>query len=149
MRQFIVTNLFFLVLVMPAAAAEGLINVASNHSVGETADRLESILKEKGMTLFVRVKHSVGAQKVGVKLNPTELIVFGNPKVGAPLMQCQQSVAIDLPQKALVWQDDLGKVWIAYNDPKYLQGRHNVSGCEEILSKIEKALAGITAKAAE
>ena len=149
MRQLIITNLFFLILTMPAAAAEGLINVASNHSVVATADRLDSILKEKGMTVFARIKHSDGAQKVGVKLNPTELIVFGNPKVGAPLMQCQQSVAIDLPQKALVWQDNSGKVWISYNDPMYLQARHKINGCEEVLPKVAKALAGITAAAAK
>lgn len=148
MRQIVFTNLLLLALAVPAVAAEGLVNVVSNHSVSATADRLEAVLKEKGMTIFIRVNHSKGAQKVGVRLNPTELIVFGNPKVGAPLMQCQQSIAIDLPQKALVWQDDAGKVWVSYNDPRYLEGRHNITGCEEILSKIEKALAGISAAAA-
>lgn len=149
MRHIAYTSLFLLVLTVPALAANGLVNVASNHSVSATADRLEGVLREKGMTIFIRIKHSEGAQKVGVRLNPTELVVFGNPKVGAPLMQCQQTVAIDLPQKALIWRDDAGKVWISYNDPRYLEGRHNISGCEEILLKIEKALAGISAAAAE
>jgi uncharacterized protein (DUF302 family) len=74
----------------------------------------------------------------------TELIIFGNPKVGSPLMKCQQTVAIDLPQKALIWVDDQSKVWISYNDPRYLEKRHNISGCDEVIAKIEKALSGIT-----
>jgi uncharacterized protein (DUF302 family) len=77
-------------------------------------------------------------------MRETELIIFGNPKVGSPLMKCQQSVAIDLPQKALIWEDDESKVWISYNDPRYLEKRHNISGCDEVISKIDKALSGIT-----
>ena len=100
------------------------------------------------MTIFNRIKHSEGAGKVGIKLRDTELIIFGNPKVGSPLMKCQQSVAIDLPQKALIWEDEKHNVWISYNDPQYLVKRHNVSGCEEIVDKISKALAGITKAAA-
>lgn len=149
MRHIVATSLLFLVFAMPAAAGEGVIQVASSHSVDETAGRLEGILKEKGMTIFARIKHSEGAKKAGVELNPTELVVFGNPKVGAPLMQCRQSVALDLPQKALIWQDDAGKVWISYNDPRYLESRHGITDCEEILGKIEKALAAMTAAAAE
>ncbi len=125
-------------------AAEGMINVPSNFGVKETADRMESILNEKGMTIFNRIKHSEAAGTVGIELRETELIVFGNPKVGSPLMKCQQSVALDLPQKALVWEDDSAKVWISYNDPRYLEKRHDISGCEQVISKIEKALAGIT-----
>jgi uncharacterized protein (DUF302 family) len=75
-------------------------------------------------------------------------MIFGNPKVGSPLMKCQQSAAIDLPQKALIWEDDNDRVWISYNDPRYLEKRHNISGCEEVITKIEKALAGITKSAA-
>ena len=148
MKKYVLAVLTNLVFVMPAMTAEGVISVESNHSVGETADRLEGILKEKGMKVFNRIKHSDGANSVGVQLNPTELVIFGNPKVGAPLMKCQQTVAIDLPQKALIWQDDGGKVWITYNEPGYLQSRHSISGCEEVLSKVEKALAGITNAAA-
>jgi len=129
---------------IPVMAAEGMINVASDYNVKETADRLENILAEKGMTIFKRINHSKGAANVGIKMPETELFIFGNPKVGSPLMQCQQSVAIDLPQKALVWADDQGKVWISYNDPRYLKKRHNISGCEETIAKIEKALSGIT-----
>ena len=100
------------------------------------------------MTIFNRIKHSEGAANVGIELRKTELIIFGNPKVGSPLMKCQQSVAIDLPQKALIWEDADAKVWISYNDPGYLQKRHNIAGCEEVISKIKKALSGITKSAA-
>ena len=146
-------NLFFALIFVffvatPVMAVEGMINVHSSFNVKVTADRLESILNEKGMTIFKRVKHSEGASKVGIELRETELIIFGNPKVGSPLMECQQSIAIDLPQKALIWKDENAKVWISYNDPRYLQNRHNVTGCEEVISKVEKALSGIAKIAA-
>ena len=126
------------------AAADGIVNVSSTFTVQETANRMERILKEKGMTIFNRIKHSESASKVGIKLRSTELIIFGNPKVGSPLMKCQQSVAIDLPQKALIWEDSNAKVWISYNDPAYLKKRHAISGCDANISKIQQALAGIT-----
>lgn len=129
-------------------AADGVINVQSTFNVQETADRLENILNEKGMTIFKRIKHSEGAGKVGIELRETELIIFGNPKVGSPLIKCQQSVAIDLPQKVLVWEDRDSTVWISYNDPEYLKKRHDISGCEEVISKIKKALSGISKAAA-
>jgi uncharacterized protein (DUF302 family) len=121
-------------------ADNGIISIKSSHDVKTTVDRLENILREKGMTVFIRINHAEGAQKVGKKLRPTELIIFGNPKVGTPLMQCGQSVAIDLPQKALIWQDEAGQVWLSYNDPKYLASRHSIKECDEIIKKIEKAL---------
>lgn len=132
---------------IPAAAADGVVSVPSAYNVVETGDRLESVLGEKGMTIFKRIRHSEGAGKVGIDIRETELIIFGNPKVGSLLMKCQQSVAIDLPQKALVWEDDEAQVWLSYNDPRYLEKRHDMSGCEEIISKIEKALAGIAQSA--
>ena len=144
MKQIYLAALSVLFIAIPVMAADGVINVPSAFNVEETADRMERILNEKGMTIFKRIKHSEGAGKVGVDLRKTELIIFGNPKVGSPLMKCQQSVAIDLPQKALVWEDDKAKVWISYNDPRYLEKRHDIAGCEETISKIEKALAGIT-----
>lgn len=147
MKKAILMALAIVFIALPAAAADGMVNVQSTFNVEETADRMVSILKEKGMTVFNRIKHSEAAAKVGVELRNTELILFGNPKVGSPLMKCQQSAAIDLPQKALIWEDDKAKVWISYNDPKYLKKRHNISGCEEVISKIEKALAGITKSA--
>ena len=129
-------------------AAEGLINVQSDFNVKETTYRLENILNEKGMTIFNQINHSDAAQKVGVELRKTRLIIFGNPKVGSPLMQCQQSIAIDLPQKAIIWEDDKSKVWISYNDPRFLGKRHNIIGCDEVITKVEKALSGITKAAA-
>jgi uncharacterized protein (DUF302 family) len=134
--------------VTPLFASEGTINVPSDFSVEQTADRFEKVLQKKNMTIFGRVKHSDSALKLGIELRPTELFLFGNPKVGSPLMRCEQQVAIDLPQKALVWQDEQGKVWISYNAPKYLKERHNISGCEEVLQKLEGALGGLTKAAA-
>ena len=144
MKKLILTAMLILFIAIPAEAADGMINVKSKFNVEETASRMESILNEKGMTVFNRVMHSEAASKVGIDLRETELIIFGNPKVGSPLMKCQQTVAIDLPQKALIWEDAKSRVWISYNDPRYLEKRHNISGCEEVVSKIEKALAGIT-----
>jgi uncharacterized protein (DUF302 family) len=123
-----------------AVAADGVVRVASAHSVADTADRLEAVLKKKGMKVFLRVDHAAGAASVGMTLRPTELLVFGNPKVGAPLMQCTQSVGIDLPQKALISEDADGKVWLSYNDPVYLQQRHHIQGCEQVLHKVAGAL---------
>ena len=147
MRYTCLIFLFTIVFASIASAENGLINVKSSHTVKETADRLESVLKEKGMTVFARIKHSDGAEKVGVDLRPTELVIFGNPKVGAPLMKCNQTVGIDLPQKALIWKDDTGQVWLTYNDPQYLSKRHGLSACAEVIAKVEKAL-GNFAKAA-
>jgi uncharacterized protein (DUF302 family) len=149
MKKLILIALSILLIAIPVEAADGVVNVSSTFSVKETADRMEGILKEKGMTIFNRIKHSENAGKVGIELRDTELIIFGNPKVGSPLMKCQQSVAIDLPQKAVIWEDDKGKAWISYNDPRYLEKRHNITGCEEVISKIEKALAGIVKSASE
>ena len=123
MKMTVLAALLTLFVAVPAAAVDGVVDVASSFSVTETADRIVKILDKKGMVIFNRIKHSESAGKVGIKLRPTELIIFGNPKVGSPLMACQQSVAIDLPQKALVWEDDNAKVWISYNDPRYLEKR--------------------------
>jgi uncharacterized protein (DUF302 family) len=147
MKNLIFTVLLMLSIVIPVEAADGVVNVQSTFSVKETADRIERLLIDKGMTVFNRIKHSEGAGKVGIELRDTELIIFGNPKVGSPLMGCQQSVAIDLPQKALIWEDDKAKVWISYNDPRYLVRRHSIVGCEDVISKIEKVLAGIAESA--
>ena len=147
MKKTVFVVMWILFLAIPTMAADGVVNVSSIFNVEKTADRMENILNEKGMTVFKRIKHSEGAGEVGIELRETELIIFGNPKVGGPLMKCQQSVAIDLPQKALIWEDDKAKVWISYNDPRYLENRHNISGCEEVILKIEKALAGIAKSA--
>ena len=148
MIKIILTALSVLLIAIPIAAEEGVVTIPSTFSVEETADRMENLLNTKGMTIFNRIKHSEGAANVGIELRKTELIIFGNPKVGSPLMKCQQSVAIDLPQKALIWEDADAKVWISYNDPVYLKKRHNIAGCKEVISKIKKALSGITKSAA-
>lgn len=105
-----------------------------------TSERLVKALQAKGMTVFARIDHAAGAQSVGQTLRATEVVVFGNPKVGTLLMQCSQSTAIDLPQKALIWEDQDGQVWLSYNHPQYLAKRHHIENCGEILVKIEQAL---------
>lgn len=122
---------------------QGLVKVSSPYSVAETSDRLEEIIKSKGLTLFTRVDHSANAQKVGLQLQPTQLLIFGNPKVGTPLMNCSATTAIDLPQKFLVVQDDQEQTKIVYNSPQYLQQRHNINGCDEVLNKVSGVLNGI------
>ena len=132
-----------------AEQTDGVVRVKSMHSVNVTVDKLESALKNKGMTIFKRVSHSGGAAKVGLELRPTELMIFGNPKVGTPLMQCGQLAALDLPQKALIYEDKNGQVWFAYNDPQYIAERHNISGCNDVINKISKALAGFSRAATQ
>lgn len=151
MRTTIKTLALALVLGSPLAAQadNGLISVKSAFDVNTTADRLEQALEAKGMTLFTRVRHSDAAEKVGIDLRPTQLLIFGNPKVGSPLIACAQSVAIDLPQKALISEDENHQVWLTYNDPRYLAQRHGISGCEENLGKVEKALANFASQATQ
>ena len=105
---------------------KGLIGIPSNHSVDETVTKLEGILQAKGITLFALVDHSGEAAKAGMKMRPTKLLIFGNPRAGTPVMLAAPSSAIDLPLKILVWEDDQGKVWVTYNSPTYLQTRHNL-----------------------
>ncbi|MGD9107302.1 MAG: DUF302 domain-containing protein [Desulfobacterales bacterium] len=140
MRKLLLSFISILFFSSLAIADNGLISIKSSYDVNVTADRLEKTLTVKGMTVFTRINHAEGAQKVGKKLRPTVLIIFGNPEVGTPLMQCGQSVAIDLPQKALIWEDEAGQVWFSYNDPKYLAKRHGIKDCVEVIKKIENAL---------
>ncbi|WP_420345121.1 DUF302 domain-containing protein [Pelagibius sp.] len=126
------------------AAAEGTVVKKSNHSVAATIDRLEAILKEKGLTIFARVDHQAGAQKAGLELRPTMLLVFGNPKLGTPLMQSGQTIGLDLPQKALAYEDAAGDVYLAYNDPAYLAGRHAIADRDEVFKRISGALGNFT-----
>jgi uncharacterized protein (DUF302 family) len=104
----------------------GLVRIASPRSVPETVQRLEEILRSKGMTIFACIDHSGEATKVGLEMHPTQVLLFGSPKGGTPVMVAAPSVAIDLPLKALVAEDDQGKVWITYNSPEYLQKRHGI-----------------------
>lgn len=109
-----------------ASADSGIENVASNYSVAETIDRLESLVKSKQLIVFARIDFSSDAAKAGLSMRPTQLLIFGNPKAGTPLMQAAPSVAIDLPLKALAWQDGGGQVWLSYNAPEYLRQRHGL-----------------------
>jgi uncharacterized protein (DUF302 family)/uncharacterized membrane protein YidH (DUF202 family) len=111
---------------MPPVTSKGIIDKASNHSVEETVDRLKNILQARGVTLFALIDHSGEAEKVGMNMPPTKLLIFGNPKAGTPLMRASPSSAIDLPLKILVWADTQGKVWVSYNSPQFLQERHHL-----------------------
>ena len=124
-----------------AIAADGLIAVKSPLKAKATMDRLESVVKEKGLNVFARIDHAAGAMKVGKTLRPTEVLIFGNPQGGTPLMECAQSAGIDLPLKALVWEDAAGQTWIGYNDPEYLAKRHDAGSCA-VVPNMSKALAG-------
>jgi uncharacterized protein (DUF302 family) len=140
MRTTIIAFVLLVGLALPASADPGLTHVKSAHEVKKTADRLETVIKEKGMTVFLRINHGEGARKVGIQLRPTELVIFGNPEVGAPLIQCSQTIGIDLPQKALIWQDESGQVWLTYNAPQFLAARHRADGCQAVLEKVQNAL---------
>jgi uncharacterized protein (DUF302 family) len=109
---------------MATKTDSGIVNKASSHSVDQTVEKLENILRAKGVALFALIDHSGEAEKVGMKMRPTKLLIFGNPKAGTPLMLAAPSTAIDLPLKILVWEDGQGKVWVSYNSPQYLQERH-------------------------
>jgi len=107
-----------------AGADNGMVNVAAHRSVSETVDRLEALVKSKQLTVFARIDFSGDAARAGLSMPPTQLLIFGNPKAGTPLMLAAPSVAIDLPLKALAWQDSGGQVWLSYNAPEYLRARH-------------------------
>jgi len=124
----------------------GLMQVASRRTVEETVQRLESILAERGLQLFVLVDHSGEAAKVGMKMRPTKLLIFGSPKGGTPVMVAAPTLAIDLPLKALVSEDENGKVWVSYNTPEYLQQRHAVP--QELVKNIA-GVGALVAKAVE
>ncbi len=149
MKAKMIMSIFFLAVSHGCLAAEGVVSRESMHSVAETMDRLETILAEKGFKILNRINHGAGAVKVGVDLRETELIIFGNPKVGSPLMACQQSVAIDLPQKMLATRDGEGNVWLSYNDPAFLKHRHGIEGCDALLDKVANALKNIAKSAIE
>lgn len=139
--------LFAMLFFSPAWAADGLIAVKSPHSVKDTLDRFEAAAKGKGLNIFLRVDHAAGAKKIGKDLRPTELLVFGNPQGGTPLMECAQSAGIDLPLKALAWQDASGQTWLGYNDPQFLATRHQAGDCGAVVQNLRKALDGLAAGA--
>jgi uncharacterized protein (DUF302 family) len=139
---------FALIVVAGAAnAADGLVTARSSHPAKETMDRFEAAAKARGLNVFLRLDHAAGAQKIGKSLRPTELLIFGNPQGGTPLMECSQSLGIDLPLKALVWRDASGQVWLGYNDPQYLAQRHGVAECGPVIANLRKALDGLVQSA--
>lgn len=129
-------------------AIDGLTTIASRLGPKETADRLEAEIKAKGLTVFARIDHAAGAAQVGLTLRPTEVLIFGNARGGTPLMQASQTVGIDLPLKALVWQDEAGGTWLSYNEPSWIGRRHDLGGTVDGPVKAMTAMLAAVAKAA-
>jgi uncharacterized protein (DUF302 family) len=130
-------------------AADGLITIRSSYGPVETMNRLEAEVKGKGLTEFAHIDHAAGATAVGLALNPTDLLIFGNAKGGTPLMQAVQTIGIDLPLKILVWQDAGGQTWLSYNDPHWLAKRHGIdSAAAAAVNGLAGALAGLARAAA-
>ena len=125
-----------------AFGADGLIAIKSPFTAKETMNRFEENAKQRGLNVFVRIDHAAGAAKIGKPLRHTEVLIFGNPQGGTPFMECAQSVGIDLPLKALVWEDAQAQVWLGYNDPAFLAQRHGVAQCPAV-SALTKALSGL------
>lgn len=142
--RLVIAILFALALPLSAVAADELTTKPSKYSVKETVDRLTAVLKDKGIAPAARVDHAAAAKAAGLELKPTEVLMFGNPKLGTPLMQTNRHVAIDLPMKVLVWEDDAGKVWIGYTPPSTLEARYKIDGRDEILKTLAGALDAFT-----
>ena len=126
-----------------ALAADGLVALKSPYPAKETMNRFEDMAKQRGLNVFARIDHAAGAAKVGKILRPTEVLIFGSPQGGTPFMECEQSVGIDLPLKALVWEDAQGQVWLGYNDPAWLGRRHGAAECPAVMG-LSKALGGLS-----
>ncbi len=129
-------------------ASDMFIQKQSPYGVSETLDRLEAVLKQKGITVFARVDHAAGARKVGQTMSDTQLLIFGNPKMGTPLMKEQRLMGLDLPMKVLAWESSNNQTWIAYTSPDELKDRHQLKN-EKIINKMKKALNAMTNKAVE
>ncbi|MDH5445452.1 MAG: DUF302 domain-containing protein [Gammaproteobacteria bacterium] len=127
-----------------AGEVDGLIVKKSPYSAQKTLTRLEKILRSKGITIVKRWSHSRGGKKAGIPLRPTELLIFGNPKMGTHFFTSKQTAGIDLPMKALAWKDEAGQVWIAYNDPSYIAKRHGIDDRDDIVKKMTGALDNMT-----
>jgi len=127
---------------------EGLTSIRSSFGPKETMDRLVAEISAKEMAVFARIDHAGGAAEVGLTLRPTELIIFGNARGGTPLMQSVQTVGIDLPLKALVWQDAAGETWISYNEPGWIAQRHGIADAQAVVNKMADLLSAISRKAA-
>lgn len=143
-RLFVLTIALLFTVTAWAGDNKGLISKKSSHSVKVTLDRMEKILKKKGITIAVRWSHDKGGKKAGIPLRPTELLIFGNPKLGTHFFTSNQTAGIDLPMKALAWKDAKGQVWLTYNDPQYIADRHGVNNRPAIVKKMTNALNKIT-----
>jgi uncharacterized protein (DUF302 family) len=146
----IVPAVFAMLLIAASASAQGgLISVKSSHDVTTTAERLEQALQEKQITVFARIDHAAGARQIGETLPPTLLIIFGSPAIGTPLIQRSRSIGLDLPLKALIWQDSAGQVWFTYTDPDTLTRRHGISERQDLVTRMQNAMAGFAQAATQ
>lgn len=144
----IVYVLFFALWAAPALSNDQVVTVESKYSVKESLDRLSAILTERGIRVMARVNHAAGAKSVGMKLEPSELLIFGNPKLGTPLMQANPIIGLDLPMKVLAWQDTGGKVMLSYPTPQSLKMRYEITDQDAVFEAMTKALSGLTDAAA-
>lgn len=129
------------------AAEEHLVTKRSNHSVAQTLDRLSDGLKSRGIAIVARVDHAAAAEKAGLSLKPTQVLIFGNPKLGTPLMQSNRKVGLELPMKILAWEDDNGQVWVAYAKPQFLQSTFAVTGRDAVFQQMTNALNALSDEA--
>jgi uncharacterized protein (DUF302 family) len=134
-------------IVVEAQADFSMMVSKSPHSVAATLDRFEAALKEQGIAVTARVDHAAAATAAGMKLRPTQLVIFGNPKLGTPLMQSDQRIGMDLPLKALAWEDDTGQVWLAVSRPSALAARHGISNRDEVVDKMTEVLNALAGRA--
>ena len=144
MRRLFLAICLLLLLPLAARADDGLVRKQSASDVKTTIDRMESILKERGIGIVARLDHAANAKSVGMELRRTELLLFGNPKLGTPVMQAAQAAAIDLPMKVVAMQDADGKVWLIYNKPSHMQARHGIAGADKQLQTMAGALDKLT-----
>lgn len=147
-KAIIVAALSAMLFWLPAAAQDnGLIITASAHGVGATLDRLEALFGSRGIGVAARVDHAAAARRADLELRPTQVLIFGNPQLGTPLMQSNPTIGIDLPLKVLAWRDADGKVWVAYNDPAFLRDRHAITDRDDGFGRMAGALKGLVTAA--
>jgi uncharacterized protein (DUF302 family) len=130
------------------AAADGVVTLPSAHNAEKTVERLKKLLAEKGIQLFAHIDHAAAAKQVGMSLRPTQVLIFGNPKAGTPLMQSRQTIGLDLPLRALIWEDEKGKVWLTYTRLEILAQRHQLADRKEAIQALDAGLAALAREAA-
>lgn len=144
MRTFILTFVAAFMLAWPTWAGSDFVLKASPYGVAKTIDRLESVLQQKGVTVFARIDHAAGAEKAGLSLAPNQVLIFGNPKLGTPLMAARPSIGLELPLKAHAWEDVAGKTWLSYPKPRAMAGRHGLAQPNPVIDKMAKILNTLT-----